>query len=97
MSVISNIVEGLIKSVVLSQARNALPAVGGALGALGVSKQVDPTQLEGALYYLVSSAFVIIPAVFSYLQHNSVQTLFKQALAATPGSPEAAAVQAKVS
>lgn len=94
---IENMLGGFAKSVILGQVRTYLPAVGGAVTVLGVQKQVSATSLEGAFYYLVSSAFVIVPAIFSYLQKKSVQNLITAAIAAVPGSPEAAAIQAKVS
>lgn len=97
MSVITNLAGGFAKSVALGQLRAALPAVGGGLAVLGVNNQVNAQSFEGSLYYIVSSLFVIVPAVFSYLQKKSVTTLVQAAIAASPGTPEAAAIQAKVS
>lgn len=72
------------KSVVLGQLRTALPVIGGGVGALGVANNVDPTKLEGALYYLASAAFYIVPAIYSYLQKKSVADLLAAAQAAAP-------------
>jgi len=97
MSAISDMISGFVKSVILGQVRTALPAVGGGLAVLGVGTHVNAASFEGALYYLVSSMFYIVPAAFSYLQKKSVQTLINAAVAASPGTPEAAAIIAKVS
>lgn len=97
MSMIGNMLGGFVKSVIMGQVRTYLPVAGGALAALGVNNQVNAASFEGSLYYLMSSAFVIIPAVFSYLQKKSVQTLVSAAIAAAPGTAEAAAITAKVS
>jgi hypothetical protein len=97
MSVISNLIGGFAKSVILGQLRAYLPAIGGALAALGVANKVDATSLEGSIYYLANAAFVVVPAVGSYLQKKSVQSLVTAAASALPGSPEAAAIVAKVS
>lgn len=97
MNLLSNLFGGLAKSVILGQVRTYLPAVGGATTVLGIQNQVNATSLEGAVYYIISSAFVIVPAVFSYLQKKSVASLVTAAIAAEPGSATAAAIVAKVS
>lgn len=97
MGLITNLVSNYGKSIVLGQTRTLLPAVGGGIAALGIGNQVNAASLEGAIYYIMSSLFVIIPAVFSYLQKKSVKDLVTAAVAAEPGSVEATAIQAKVS
>lgn len=97
MSGLTDMLGGFAKSVALGQLRTALPAVGGGIAVLGVSNHVNATSFEGALYYLVSSMFYVIPALFSYLQKHNVQQLITAAIAAAPGTPEAAAITAKVS
>lgn len=97
MSGLTDMLGGFAKSVALGQLRTALPAVGGGIAVLGVSNHVNAQSFEGALYYLVSSMFYIVPAAFSYLQKHSVQVLVNAAIAAAPGTPEAAAIQSKVS
>lgn len=92
-----NMIGGLAKSIVLGQVRTALPAVGGGLAVLGVQHQVNPAQFEGAVYYIISSLFAIVPAYFSYMNKHSVKDLVTAAIAAEPGTAEAAAIQAKVS
>jgi hypothetical protein len=96
MSLVTHLVSGFAQRVVLGQARTYLPVTAGVLTTLGVQHQVSATSLEGALYYILSSAFVIVPALFSYLQKKSMKTLVTAAIAATPGTPEAVAIQAKV-
>lgn len=96
MGIFGSMLGGFAKSVALGQLRTALPAVGGGLSVLGVSNQVNATSFEGALYYILSSLFVIVPAIFSYLQKKSVATLVTESIAAVPGTPEAAALIAKV-
>ncbi len=90
------LITGFLKNVLLGQIRTYLPAVGGAVTVLGVQNQVNAQSLEGAFYYIASSSFVIVPALFSYLQKKSMKTLVTAAIAATPGTPEAAAIVAKV-
>lgn len=97
MSVITNLVGGFAKSVALGQLRTALPAVGGGIAVLGVSNHVNAASFEGSLYYLASSLFYIVPAIFSYLQKKSVANLVTAAIAAAPGTAEAAAITEKVS
>lgn len=94
---IASMLGGFAQSVAMGQLRTALPAVGGGIAVLGVSNHVNATSFEGALYYLVSSLFYVIPAFFSYLQKHSVQQLVTAAIAAAPGTAEAAAIQTKVS
>lgn len=97
MSVITNILGGFAKSVILGQIRTYLPAVGGALTVLGLSNKVNAASLEGSIYYLANAAFVVVPSIFSYIQKKGVQSLVTAAIAAEPGTPEAAAITAKVS
>jgi hypothetical protein len=93
----NNLLGGFAKSVALGQLRTYLPAIGGGLTVLGIQNQVSAAGLEGAIYYLVNASFVVVPAIFSYLQKKNVATLVTAAIAAEPGSPEAASVLAKVS
>lgn len=88
---------GLVKSIALGQVRTALPVVGGGLAVLGVSNHVNAQSFEGSLYYIASSLFYIVPAVFSYLKAHSVANLVTAAIAAAPGTPEAATIMQKVS
>lgn len=97
MSVVNTVVGGFAKSVILGQLRTYLPAIGGALTVLGISDKIDAASLEGSIYYLANAAFVVVPAIFSYLHKKSVQSLVTAAIAANPGTPEAAAITAKVS
>lgn len=94
---IQSVFSGFVKSVLAGQARTATAATGGALTALGVANQVNAASLDGAIYYLFNASLVIVPAVFSYLQKKSVVSLVQAAVVASPGTPEAAAVIAKVS
>lgn len=93
----AGLITNFAKSVVLGQLRAYLPAIGGALTVMGVADKVDATSLEGSIYYLANAAFVVVPAIFSYLQKKGVQSLVTSAIAAAPGSAEAAAIVAKVS
>ena len=97
MSIFSDMIGNFAKSVVLGQVRTALPAVGGGIAVLGVQNHVNAASFEGALYYIASSLFYIVPALFSYLQKKNVQSLVMAAVAAVPGSPEADTLAGKVS
>jgi hypothetical protein len=97
MSAIGDMAGGMARSIVLGQVRTALPVVGGGLAVLGVQSHVNAASFEGSLYYIASSLFYIVPAIFSYLHKHSVADLVNAAIAVNPGTPEAAAIQAKVS
>lgn len=79
-----SLISDFVKQVVLGQVRTYLPTITGAAVALGVQDKIDPTSLQGAVYYIISSAFVIIPAIGSYLQKKSVKDLLTEAVADTP-------------
>ena len=96
MSPLGNLIGAFAKNLILSQLRTWLPYIGGLVTTLGVGNQVSPASLEGAVYYLVSSALVMGPAIGSYLHTKTVQSLVTAAAEAAPGSPEAASIVAKV-
>lgn len=97
MGILASMFGGLAKSIFLGQVRAALPAVGGGLTVLGVSQHVNAQSFEGSVYYIASSLLYIVPAAFSYLQKHQVKDLVQAAIAAAPGTPEAATLTAKVS
>lgn len=92
------LIGGFAKSVILGQLRTYLPAVGGVLGALGVhDNQVNAASLEGSIYYIISSLFVLVPSYFSYRDKHTTKDLVDAAISAVPNTPAADALKAKVS
>lgn len=92
-----NLISGFARSVIMGQVRTYLPWFGGLLTALGVANKVDPSQFEGAVYYLANSLWVIVPAYFSYTNKKSVKDLVTQAANALPRTSAANAAISKVS